>query len=163
MHARVVDHRPTTAFHTVSEGEFCELRLYGVLGSYAYNGRVYRGSEWDPEMRLGEAFTNLGQALERIRGVSQSLRPLASITNDPAHQALLESVLNAQEATEAAYDELVFDPNMPQRGEWALAEYCRRRGYSALVVEGSSTWSARGSGRREDRDRLYGDAPRVRK
>jgi hypothetical protein len=163
MHARVVDHRPTTAFHTVSEGEFCELRLYGVLGSYAYNGRVYRGSEWDPEMRLGEAFTNLGQALERIRGVSQSLRPLASITNDPAHQALLESVLNAQEATEAAYDELVFDPNMPQRGEWTLAEYCRRRGYSALVVEGSSTWSARGSGRREDRDRLYGDAPRVRK
>ena len=48
----------------------------------------------------------------------------------------MESVLNAQKATEAAYDELVFDPSMPHRGEWALAEYCRRRGYSELVVEG---------------------------
>lgn len=64
------------------------------------------------------------------------MRSLASITNDPAHQALLESVLNAQESIETAYDELVFDPNMPHRGEWALAEYCRRRGYSELVVEG---------------------------
>ena len=97
---------------------------------------MYRGGEWDPEVRLGEAFTSLGQALEMIRGVSQTLRSLASITNDPAHQALLESVLNAQTATEAAYGELVFDPSMPHRGEWALAEYCRRRGYSALVVEG---------------------------
>jgi len=97
---------------------------------------VYRGGEWDPEVRLGEAFTSLGQALEMIRGVSQTLRSLASITNDPAHQALLESVLNAQTATEAAYGELVFDPSMPHRGEWALAEYCQRQGYSALVVEG---------------------------
>jgi hypothetical protein len=33
MHARVPKHNPRTTFHTVSEGEFCELRHNGVLRS----------------------------------------------------------------------------------------------------------------------------------
>ncbi len=37
------------------EGDLCELRLYGVLGSCPYNSRVSRRSQWKPEVSLGEA------------------------------------------------------------------------------------------------------------
>ena len=78
----------------------------------------------------------LGQAVESIRGARDTLWSLARVTSHPAHQALLESVLEAQTATEAAYYEFVRDPSQPYKGEKAIAEYCRRRGYSDLVVQG---------------------------
>ena len=42
-------------FRQSLEEEFCELRLYGVLGSCPYNSRVSRRSQWKPEVSLGEA------------------------------------------------------------------------------------------------------------
>jgi hypothetical protein len=45
MHARVVDHRPTTTFHTVSKGEFSELRFERYSEVHARNEQgesVYR-------------------------------------------------------------------------------------------------------------------------
>src|SRR5215213_3222303 len=47
MHARVQVHNPRTTFHTVSEGEFCELRLDGVLGSpRGVVGRTASRARW---------------------------------------------------------------------------------------------------------------------
>jgi hypothetical protein len=92
--------------------------------------------KWEPEVSLGEAFMKLGQAVESIRSVRDTLWYLARVSTNPAHQALLESLIEAQTATNATYEQLARDPRQPYKGESAMAEYCRRRGYSDLVVQG---------------------------
>jgi hypothetical protein len=104
---------------------------------------MYRRSQWEPEVSLGEAFEALGQAVESVRSAEHKLWVLTQMSNDPAHRSLTEDLDQIAIATLGAYNELVRDPAMPFRGEKAIAEYCRRLGYSEDVVKGGIEYLVR--------------------
>ena len=103
-----------------------------------------RRSQWEPEVSVGEAFEALGQAVESVRIAEHKLWVLAQMSHHPAHRSLAEHLDQVAVATLEAYNELVRDPAIPYRGEKAIAEYCRRRGFSDNVVEGGLEYLVRG-------------------
>jgi hypothetical protein len=74
---------------------------------------MYRRSQWEPEVSLGEAFEALGQAVESANIAKRKLWVLTQMSHDPAHRALMESLDQVALATLEAYNELVRDPAMP--------------------------------------------------
>jgi hypothetical protein len=102
-----------------------------------------RRGQWEPEVSLGEAFEALGHAVESVRTAKHKLWVLGQMSNDPAHRSLTESLDQIAIDTLGAYNELVRDPAMPFKGERAIAEYCRRLGYSEGVVKGGIEYLVR--------------------